>query len=182
MAKRAVRAQHHRVPARQGFCSRRLLLASAVRRRVDMMGEMDGMQPAWTTRDDLQGLGDEDDMDAFNDETFGDGDWDSPAPMNDISDLSAMTLDKAQLLQEAVQKSGGTSVGGGDMSFPALPMAGASLLGGPGIAKPMAPPGLMTPQMMMQVCVLNSYYYTALRHRWAHDSGLNDSWLMTLGS
>jgi hypothetical protein len=92
----------------------------------------------------LGGIGDDDDADAFNDETFGDGGWDDPAPMGDISDLSAMTFNKADILQEA-QKATGTD--GADFAFPSLPM-GDSLLGGTG--KPAAPAGLMTPQMMMQ--------------------------------
>ena len=121
------------------------------------MNGMDGMPQSWQNREDLLGgLGDDDDADALNDETFGDGGWDDPAPMGDISDLSAMTLDKAQILQEAAQRvpGGGGGLGGGggvsdgaDFSFPSLPM-GASLLGG--TAKPLAPAGLMTPQMMMQ--------------------------------
>ena len=122
------------------------------------MDQMGGMPQMWQNREDLLGgLGDDDDADALNDETFGDGGWDDVAPMGDISDLSAMTLDKAQILQEAAQSvpgagtagGGKTGASGGDDSsfFPALPM-GSSFLGGP--AKPLAPMGLMTPQMMMQ--------------------------------
>ena len=108
------------------------------------------MQPEWQNREDLLGgLGDDDDADALNDETFGDGGWDDPAPMGDISDLSAMTLGKADILQEAAQRVPGAqhATDGADFAFPSLPM-GASLLGGP--AKPATPAGLMTPQMMMQ--------------------------------
>ena len=53
------------------------------------MDQMGGMPQEWQTREDLLGgLGDDDDADALNDETFGDGGWDDPAPlMGDISDL-----------------------------------------------------------------------------------------------
>ena len=119
------------------------------------MDGMDGMAQMWQNREDLLGgLGDDDDADAFNDETFGDGGWDDPGGVGDISDLSAMTLDKAGILQEAAQlQGGGSGAGGGlsgsdgaDFAFPSLPI-GDNLLGGP--AKPLTS-GLLTPQMMMQ--------------------------------
>eukprot|EP00277_Geminigera_cryophila_P039072 CAMPEP_0173104026 /NCGR_PEP_ID=MMETSP1102-20130122/38875_1 /TAXON_ID=49646 /ORGANISM="Geminigera sp., Strain Caron Lab Isolate" /LENGTH=150 /DNA_ID=CAMNT_0013999223 /DNA_START=147 /DNA_END=596 /DNA_ORIENTATION=- len=113
------------------------------------MDGMDGGMPqSWQNREDLLGGLEDDDADAFNDETFGDGGWDDVGTMGDISDLSAMTLDKAQILQEAAHAlPTGGGAGEPDFAFPSLPM-GASLLGG--TAKPMTPAGLMTPQMMMQ--------------------------------
>ena len=92
---------------------------------------MDSAQ--WMTREELLGgLGDDDEADAYNDETFGDGGWDEPIVpgTGDISDLSAMTLNKAGILQEAHQVQHGSGGGdGADFAFPSLP-GGDSLLGG----------------------------------------------------
>ncbi len=85
-------------------------------------------------------------------------DWDDLGPMaGDISDLSAMTLDKAHILQEAAQsvpgagaaRGGAAGGSGGDEAdfFPSLLMGSPFLGGG---AEPMAPMVLITPQMMMQ--------------------------------
>ena len=109
---------------------------------------MDSAQ--WMTREELLGgLGDDDEADAYNDETFGDGGWDEPIVpgTGDISDLSAMTLNKAGILQEAHQVQHGSGGGdGADFAFPSLP-GGDSLLGG--ASQPISM-RLLTPQMMMQ--------------------------------
>ncbi|KAJ1482029.1 hypothetical protein T484DRAFT_1898467 [Baffinella frigidus] len=103
----------------------------------------------WLSREEMLA---EKDADAFNDETFGDlgdddggwddpggtadGGWDDPGA-GDISDLSAMTMGKQDMLHASRE-------GNGD-SFPSLP-AGSGMLGG------MLPqmPSLMTPQFLAQ--------------------------------
>ena len=55
---------------------------------------MDSAQ--WMTREELLGgLGDDDEADAYNDETFGDGGWDEPIVpgTGDISDLREWNLE-----------------------------------------------------------------------------------------
>ncbi len=97
------------------------------------MDQMGGMPQEWQNREDLLGgIGDDDDADALNDETFGGG-WDDPAPMmGDISDLSAMTLDKAQILQEAAQSvPGAGAAGGGAAGGSGGGDTDVDLLGGP---------------------------------------------------
>ncbi|EKX32739.1 hypothetical protein GUITHDRAFT_148413 [Guillardia theta CCMP2712] len=100
----------------------------------------------WMNRNDVL---DADDADAYNDETFGDDGWDDPGAPADISDLSAMTFTKVDILQEAARgvkpPNGGSAPVQRDenFAFPSLPTA-PPLLGESG------KPRLMTPQMLQE--------------------------------
>eukprot|EP00960_Hanusia_phi_P039277 753835-Hanusia_phi.AAC.4 len=100
----------------------------------------------WMNRSDVL---DADDADAYNDETFGDEGWDDPGAPADISDLSAMTFTKADILQEAARglkpPNGAAAPVQRDenFSFPSLPMA-------PPLLGESSKPRLMTPQMLQE--------------------------------